>query len=248
MVESLARRVQRLEHHQQRVGVACPQQLLGLGELLHTAGQQLFGRAAQLPGGQLLELRPPGPARIAAGDVRLRSRLDDELLGDAFASAHGNPLPLCPGSSSVGGRWPASPAADEMAPPRCPMRQTPPRGNSPGRDGDDAVVRDDASVLMGLGRCQGTGVLDMSAVRYAVRVRGRHSDAAMAASQEGLDVAVVPMRTVLRGRLPDQAALLGVLARARLLGLELIEVRRQAQGALREDAARGRSAPPAVAR
>jgi hypothetical protein len=89
----------------------------------------------------------------------------------------------------------------------------------------------------------------MDAVRYAVRVRGRHRDAAMAAWQEGLDVAVVPVRTVLRGRLPDQAALLGVLARARLLGLELIEVRRQApQETLREDAARGRSAPPAAAR
>jgi hypothetical protein len=79
----------------------------------------------------------------------------------------------------------------------------------------------------------GMGVPDMGAVRYAVRVRGRHSDAAMAASQEGLDVAVVPVRTVLRGQLPDQAALLGVLARARLLGLEVIEVRRQPQWARR---------------
>jgi hypothetical protein len=70
----------------------------------------------------------------------------------------------------------------------------------------------------------------MGAVRYAVRVRGRHSDAVMAASQEGLEVAVLPVRTVLRGQLPDQAALLGVLARARLLGLELLEVRRRAQG------------------
>jgi hypothetical protein len=87
----------------------------------------------------------------------------------------------------------------------------------------------------------------MAAIHYAVRVRGRHKDAAMAASQEGLEVAVVPVRTVLRGRLPDQAALLGVLARARLLGLELVEVRRQAQGTVREDAARGRSAPPAAA-
>ena len=69
----------------------------------------------------------------------------------------------------------------------------------------------------------------MGAVRYAVRVRGRHSDVAEAASQEGLDVAVDPVRTVLHGRLPDQAALLGVLTRARLLGLELLEVRRRAR-------------------
>jgi hypothetical protein len=34
---------------------------------------------------------------------------------------------------------------------------------------------------------------------------------------------------VLRGRLPDQAALLGVLARTRLLGLEVVEVRRLPQ-------------------
>jgi hypothetical protein len=67
----------------------------------------------------------------------------------------------------------------------------------------------------------------MATSRYAVRVRGRPSDVAEAASQEGLEVAIEPVRTVLRGRLPDQAALLGVLTRARLLGLELIEVRRR---------------------
>jgi hypothetical protein len=67
----------------------------------------------------------------------------------------------------------------------------------------------------------------MGAVRYAVRVRGRHSDAVTAAAEEGLEMAVDPVRTVLHGRLPDQAALLGVLARARLLGLELLEVRRR---------------------
>jgi hypothetical protein len=73
------------------------------------------------------------------------------------------------------------------------------------------------------------GGLAMATSWYAVRVRGRPSDVAMAASQEGLEVAIDPVRTVLRGRLPDQAALLGVMARARLLGLELIEVRRQPQ-------------------
>jgi hypothetical protein len=74
------------------------------------------------------------------------------------------------------------------------------------------------------------GVLRMDEVRYAVRVRGRRSDAVQAAVREGLEVATDPVQTVLRGRLPDQAALLGVLAMARLLGLELIEVRRLPQG------------------
>ena len=87
-----------------------------------------------------------------------------------------------------------------------------------------------------------TGVLGMGAIRYAVRVRGRPSDEAMAALPEELDVTVDPVRTVLRGRLPDQAALLGVLTRAWMLGLELVEVRRQAP--VREDEARGRSVPP----
>jgi hypothetical protein len=67
----------------------------------------------------------------------------------------------------------------------------------------------------------------MKTVRYAVRVRGRTCDVAMAASQEGLDMTVDPARTVLRGRLPDQAALFGVLRIIRLCGLELVEVRRR---------------------
>jgi hypothetical protein len=79
-------------------------------------------------------------------------------------------------------------------------------------------------------------VLHMGNVRYAVRVRGRPSDAMLAASLEGLEgleVVTDPVRTVLRGRLPDQAALLGVLVRTRLLGLELVEVRRVSQAGSR---------------
>ena len=67
----------------------------------------------------------------------------------------------------------------------------------------------------------------METVRYAVRVRGRASDVATAASQEGLEMTIDPARTVLRGRLPDQAALFGVLTMIRLCGLELVEVRRR---------------------
>jgi hypothetical protein len=74
-------------------------------------------------------------------------------------------------------------------------------------------------------------------VQYAVRVRGDRCDAALAvsqialaASQIGLEVSVEPERTVLHGRMPDQAALLGTLAKVRLLGLELVEVRRLPQG------------------
>jgi hypothetical protein len=73
------------------------------------------------------------------------------------------------------------------------------------------------------------GVLDVGEVRYALRVRGQPRDAELAASLEGLEATVDPVRTVLRGRLPDQAALLGVLAMARLHDLELVEVRRLGQ-------------------
>jgi hypothetical protein len=43
---------------------------------------------------------------------------------------------------------------------------------------------------------------------------------------EHLTAVEVPAETVLRGVLPDQSALFGVLARLQNLGLELIEVRR----------------------
>ena len=70
----------------------------------------------------------------------------------------------------------------------------------------------------------------MSETRYAFRVRGRISDAVLTALQEGLDVDVGSTSTAIHGWLPDQAALFGMLARIRLLGLELLEVRRLPHG------------------
>ena len=66
----------------------------------------------------------------------------------------------------------------------------------------------------------------MGEARYAFRVRGRSSAAVLTELQEGLDVDVAPTSTAVRGWLPDQAALFGMLARIRLLGLELLEVQR----------------------
>ena len=70
----------------------------------------------------------------------------------------------------------------------------------------------------------------MDESRYAFRVRGRKGDAVLTALQEGLDVDVQPTSTAMHGWLPDQAALFGMLARIRLLSLELIEIRRLPYG------------------
>ena len=70
----------------------------------------------------------------------------------------------------------------------------------------------------------------MGETRYAFRVRGRTSDAVLTALQEGLDVDISSTSTAMHGWLPDQAALFGMLARIRLLGLELLEVRRLPHG------------------
>ena len=72
----------------------------------------------------------------------------------------------------------------------------------------------------------------MGETRYAFRVRGRTSDAVLTALQEGLDVDIGSTSTAIHGWLPDQAALFGMLARIRLLGLELLEVRRLPHGGL----------------
>ena len=70
----------------------------------------------------------------------------------------------------------------------------------------------------------------MGETRYAFRVRGRTSDAVLTALQEGLDVDIGSTNTAIHGWLPDQAALFGMLARIRLLDLELLEVRRLPHG------------------
>jgi hypothetical protein len=105
-------------------------------------------------------------------------------------------------------------------------------GTHPGRM---VTMPSPGRMVMAQGAAERMGMRRMGEVRYAVRVRGRTSDVQLAAALEGLEglegleVAVDPVRTVLRGRLPDQAALLGILARTRLLGLELVEVRRLPQ-------------------
>jgi hypothetical protein len=66
----------------------------------------------------------------------------------------------------------------------------------------------------------------METARYAFRVRGSTSDAVRTALQEGLEAEVDPTITAVYGWLPDQAAVSGMLARIRLLGLEPIEFRR----------------------
>jgi hypothetical protein len=102
-------------------------------------------------------------------------------------------------------------------------------GTHPGRM---VTMPSPGRMVMAQGAAERMGMRRMGEIRYAVRVRGRTSDVQLAAALEGLEgleVAVDPVRTVLRGRLPDQAALLGILARTRLLGLELVEVRRLPQ-------------------
>jgi hypothetical protein len=63
------------------------------------------------------------------------------------------------------------------------------------------------------------------APRYEIRVRGRVSDATLAAF-EGMDADLAPAETVLHGPVVDQTGLHGLLDRIQALGLELIEVRR----------------------
>ncbi len=64
----------------------------------------------------------------------------------------------------------------------------------------------------------------MTSVSYEIRIRGKVGDPVLESFGD-LDASVKPAETVLRGEIPDQAALHGLLDRIQSLGLELIEVK-----------------------
>jgi hypothetical protein len=64
----------------------------------------------------------------------------------------------------------------------------------------------------------------VSPSRYEFRIRGRVGERLLAGF-EGFDAEIEPVETVLRGDVPDQAALHGVLEQIQALGLELVELR-----------------------
>lgn len=65
----------------------------------------------------------------------------------------------------------------------------------------------------------------MTAKAFEVHVRGELPKDVLE-ELEYLEARRVPAETVLTGLVPDQAALLGLLARLQSLGLEVVEVRR----------------------
>ena len=84
----------------------------------------------------------------------------------------------------------------------------------------------------------------MTAGRYEIRVKGRLSGSLQSAFPD-LTTQVEPVETVLSGTFDDQAALYGVLAQIEGLGLELVEVRHVADGALQGDSRPQRRRKPA---
>ena len=65
----------------------------------------------------------------------------------------------------------------------------------------------------------------MTGVDYEIRVVGVIPDAVLL-EIEGVRAVTEPAHTVLRGPVPDDAALHGIIQRLQGLGLELLEVRR----------------------
>ena len=65
----------------------------------------------------------------------------------------------------------------------------------------------------------------MAPTAYEIRVSGTLPDDAVAEFGD-VEVVTTDVTTVLSGEVADQAALLGLLARLRALGLDVVEVRR----------------------
>lgn len=65
----------------------------------------------------------------------------------------------------------------------------------------------------------------MATLEYEISVSGE-LPAAVLDEVENFSVEIVPVRTVMRGPVVDQAALHGIINRLQSLGLELIEIRR----------------------
>jgi hypothetical protein len=65
----------------------------------------------------------------------------------------------------------------------------------------------------------------MAATTYQVRVSGR-IPIELLPELRSLTISVEPPETVMRGSLPDQAALFGLIMRMHGMGLRLIEIRR----------------------
>jgi len=78
---------------------------------------------------------------------------------------------------------------------------------------------------------------------YEIRVAGTLPPEALL-DFEQLNASVEPVRTMVHGVLPDQAALYGVLAQIEALGLELLEVRRESPGGVTPPHPRARKAKP----
>ena len=80
------------------------------------------------------------------------------------------------------------------------------------------------------------GQRDPSPQRYEIRLRG-HLGASMRRAFPDLHAEIQDGDTLLRGAIPDQSALHGVLSQIEALGLELLELRR-----LPRDSAAGETA------
>jgi hypothetical protein len=65
---------------------------------------------------------------------------------------------------------------------------------------------------------------EVAPASYEIRIKGKVGDPLLASFGD-LDASIKPAETVLRGVIPDQAALHGLLDRIQSLGLELIEIR-----------------------